>query len=120
MILPVKIFAGDVEFDSRYITSVSHDEMFVVTYFSTKIEESTGVLTVALPYTSLEPIKQKLTSTVSHDEQKASFSWMSTLKNISPLLMPTSVWNWKEKGHCPRSAEYENRRSSSFESVHWR
>ena len=86
VILPVKIFAGDVEFDSRYITSVSHDEMFVVTYFSTKIEESTGVLTVALPYTSLEPIKQKLTSTVSHDEQKASFSWMSTLKEYIPVI----------------------------------
>ncbi len=86
IILPVKIYVGEVEFDSRYITSVSHDEMFVVTYFSTKIEESTGVLTLALPYTSLEPIKQKLTSTVSHDEQKASYSWMSNLKEYIPLI----------------------------------
>ncbi|MGA1875805.1 MAG: flagellar motor switch protein FliM [bacterium] len=78
-IIPVKIFPGDVEFDSRYITSVSQDEMFVVTYFSTKIEESSGVLTLALPYTSLEPIKQKLTSTVSHDEQKINYSWLNQL-----------------------------------------
>lgn len=80
IILSVKMFAGDIEFDSRYITSVSHDEMFVVTYFSTKIEDSTGVLTLALPYTTLEPIKQKLTSTVSHDEQKINYSWMNNLK----------------------------------------
>jgi len=84
IILPVSIDAGDIEFDSRYITSVSHDEMFVVTYFSTKIEESSGVLTLALPYTTLEPIKQKLTSTVGHDEQKANFSWMSSLKEYLP------------------------------------
>ena len=86
IILPVKIYPGEVEFDSRYITSVSHDEMFVVTYFSTKIEESTGVLTLALPYTSLEPIKQKLTSTVGHDEQKANYSWMSSLKEYIPYI----------------------------------
>ena len=86
IILPVKIYVGEVEFDSRYITSVSHDEMFVVTYFSTKIEESTGVLTLALPYTSLEPIKQKLTSTVSHDEQKTNYSWMSNLKEYIPQI----------------------------------
>lgn len=86
IILPVKIYVGEVEFDSRYVTSVSHDEMFVVTYFSTKIEESTGVLTLALPYTSLEPIKQKLTSTVSHDDQKTSYSWMSNLKEYIPLI----------------------------------
>ena len=80
IILPVRIYAGEVEFDSRYITSVSHDEMFVVTYFSTKIEEATGILTLALPYTTLEPIKQKLTTTVSHDEQKINYSWMNNLK----------------------------------------
>ncbi|MEW5800593.1 MAG: flagellar motor switch protein FliM [bacterium] len=86
IILSIKIFAGEVEFDSRYITSVSHDEMFVVTYFSTKIEESTGVLTCALPYTTLEPIKQKLTSTVSNDEQKTSYSWMNNLKEYLPQI----------------------------------
>jgi len=91
IILPVKIYTGEVEFDIRYITSVSPDEMFVVTYFSTKIEESTGVLTLALPYTSLEPIKQKLTSTstvntVGHDEQKATHSWMSSLKEYIPSI----------------------------------
>ena len=86
IILPVSIYPGEVEFDSRYITSVSHDEMFVVTYFSTKIEESTGVLTLALPYTSLEPIKQKLASTVGHDEQKTSYSWMSSLKEYIPSI----------------------------------
>lgn len=86
IILPVKIYTEEVEFDIRYITSVSHDEMFVVTYFSTKIEESTGVLTLALPYTGLEPIKQKLTSTVGHDEQKATHSWMSSLKEYIPSI----------------------------------
>ncbi|MEW6379313.1 MAG: flagellar motor switch protein FliM [bacterium] len=85
-VISVTIDVGDVEFDSRYITSVSHDEMFVVTYFSTKIEESNGVLTLALPYTTLEPIKQKLTSTVGHDEQKSSYSWMNNLKEYVPCI----------------------------------
>lgn len=86
IILPIKMYAGDVEFDSRYITSVTHDEMFVVTYFSTKIEEASGVLTLALPYTTLEPIKQKLTSTVSHDEEKVNYSWISNLKEYVPQI----------------------------------
>lgn len=80
IILPVRMSTGDVEFDARYITSFSHDEMFVVTYFSTRIEETNGVLTLALPYTTLEPIKQKLTSTVSHDEPKINQSWVNSLK----------------------------------------
>jgi flagellar motor switch protein FliM len=79
-IIPVKALPGEVEFDSRYITSVSQDEMFVVTYFSTRIEESSGVLILALPYTSLEPVKQKLTSTVNHDEQKINYSWLNHLR----------------------------------------
>jgi flagellar motor switch protein FliM len=85
-ILPVSICAGEVEFDSRYITSVSHDEMFVATYFSTKIEDSTGVLTMALPYTTLEPVKQKLTTTIGHDEQKTCYSWMNSLKEYLPQI----------------------------------
>lgn len=79
-IFPITIQTGDLEFDIRYISSVSHDEMFLVTYFSTKIEETTGILTLALPYITLEPIKQQLTNTVSHDEQKINYSWMNNMK----------------------------------------
>ena len=86
IILSVNIYPGEIEFDSRYITSVSHDEMFVVTYFSTKIEGTTGVLTLALPYTTLEPIKQKLTSTVSHDEPKINYSWLNSLKEYTQQI----------------------------------
>jgi len=83
IIFPIKIYAGDMEFDSRYITTVSHDEMFVVTHFSIKIEGADGSLTLALPYTTLEPIKQKLTSSViSHDEQKVNYSCMNNLKEF--------------------------------------
>ena len=79
-IFPVTIQTGDFEFDIRYFSSVSHDEMFIVTYFSTKIEETIGTLTLALPYTTLEPIKEQLTHTLSHEEQKINHSWMSTLE----------------------------------------
>ena len=69
-IFPIEIEALDIEFDPRFITSISMDEMLVCSYFSVNIEETKGILSIAIPYTVLEPIKQKLILSLTHDSEK--------------------------------------------------
>ncbi|MGA1868990.1 MAG: flagellar motor switch protein FliM [bacterium] len=79
-IIPIQIEALDIEFDPRFITSISMDEMLVCSYFSVNIEETKGILSIAIPYTVLEPIKQKLILTLSHDTEKSDTRWFPIIK----------------------------------------
>lgn len=67
---PIRIESLDVEFDPRFITSISMDDMLVCSHFSITIEETKGILSIAIPYTVLEPIKQKLILSISHEKSE--------------------------------------------------
>lgn len=78
----IQIESVDIEFDPRFITSISMDDMLVCTHFCITIEETKGILSIAIPYTVLEPIKQKLILAITHEKDHKDNRWIPIVHEI--------------------------------------
>jgi len=75
------------EVNPQFVWIVSPEEPIHKVVFEVEVEESTGDLTVALPYSMLQPIKEKLMS-VFLGTDEATKGWN---KRLQPLLMESKV-----------------------------
>jgi len=63
------------EVNPQFVTIVPADEIVVVINFELEMESSTGKVTLCFPYSSLEPIKEKLQGGTQGEQQNEDSVW---------------------------------------------
>ena len=70
------------EINPQFVGIVPPNEVVITTTFEVELENASGVITIVIPYATLEPIKQKLTAGYQSDEQtvSATGTWTDMIK----------------------------------------
>jgi flagellar motor switch protein FliM len=74
-ILPVSLSFVRSEVNPQFVTIVPDDDIVVVINFELEMENSTGKVTLCFPYSSLEPIKDKLQGGARSDQLEKDSVW---------------------------------------------
>ena len=79
-ILPVSLSFVRSEVNPQFVTIVPADDIVMVINFELEMENSTGKVTFCIPYSSLEPIKDKLQGGVQSDQLEKDSVWGDRLR----------------------------------------
>jgi len=79
-IQPVTLHFVRSEVNPQFATIVSSGDIVVIISFELEMENSTGKVILCFPYSSLEPIKDKLQGTVQSEQLEADSIWAERLK----------------------------------------
>jgi len=74
-ILPVSLNFVRSEVNPQFVTIVPADDIVVVINFELEMENSTGKVTLCFPYSSLQPIKDKLQGGTQSDQLEKDSVW---------------------------------------------
>jgi flagellar motor switch protein FliM len=74
-IQPVSLHHVRSEVNPQFATIVAPDDIVVIISFELELENSTGKVTFCIPYSSLEPIKDKLQGNVQSQQSEADSIW---------------------------------------------
>jgi flagellar motor switch protein FliM len=67
------------EINPQYVRTASPDDFILTLPFEVSLEEVTGMMTLCIPYSMIEPIKGKLCSGPQCDQPKVDPSWVGRL-----------------------------------------
>ena len=87
------------EVNPQFVGIVPPTDVVIATTFEVELENASGVITIVIPYATLEPIKQKLTTGYQTDQQVTDTTWtdvvakqlMDTMVHIKVLLGQTEI-----------------------------
>jgi len=70
------------EINPQFVGIVPPSEVVITTTFEIELENASGVITIVIPYATLEPIKQKLTAGYQSDQQTilSTGTWTDMIK----------------------------------------
>jgi len=70
------------EINPQFVGIVPPSEIVITTTFEVELENASGVITIVIPYATLEPIKQKLTAGYQSDQQTilSTGTWTEMIK----------------------------------------
>jgi flagellar motor switch protein FliM len=80
-ILPVSPQFVRSEVNPQFVTIVPADDIVVIINFELELENSTGKVTLCLPYAVLEPVKDKLQGLVQTDQLEVDSVWTERFRN---------------------------------------
>ncbi len=69
------------EVNPQFVRIIPMEDLVVVVDFELELDSSLGVITFCLPYSAIEPIREKLRSRFQDDEMKLDHQWISRMKN---------------------------------------
>lgn len=78
------------EINPQFVGIVPPNEVVITTTFEVELENASGVISIVIPYATLEPIKQKLTAGYQSDQQ-AIMSTGTWSEMIKTQLLNTTV-----------------------------
>lgn len=94
---PVSLHFVRSEVNPQFATIVSSDDIVVIISFELEMENSTGKITLCIPYSALEPIKNKLQDAIQSEQLEAD-NMGQELKELKKIVkQSTSSY---EGGRC--------------------
>lgn len=85
---PIKTIFTRSEMDPQFAGIVTPDDIVIVCKFQVELENGSGAISICIPYSSLEPIKNKLKSRYRGEQIEIDRSWQ---KYIREKILSTHV-----------------------------
>jgi flagellar motor switch protein FliM len=85
------------EINPQFVSIVSPSDLVITVSFGMEIEQFTGMFTLCIPYSMMEPIKGKLYSGYQSDQLEVDHNW---IQRFSERLQSTEVGIVVELGGC--------------------
>jgi flagellar motor switch protein FliM len=73
---PVKIEHTRSEINPQFVSIVPPSDLVITVPFGIEIEQFTGIITLCIPYSNIEPIKAKLYSGFQSDQLEVDDNWI--------------------------------------------
>lgn len=80
-LLDIRIVYQRSEINPQFVQIVAPTDVVVVIQFEIEVEYSSGVLTVCMPYSTLEPIRDKLQAGFQSEQLEVDNAWVERLRN---------------------------------------
>jgi len=90
------------EVNPQFATIVPPTDLVIVSKFELELEQSSGTISLCLPYAMIEPIRNKLSAGFQSDALEVDNTWRSRLKSI---IMSSAIELVVELGNAEISAE---------------
>lgn len=91
-VYPIKTKYLRSEINPQYAQILSSNDLIVINPLFLEIEQSSGTINVCLPYSSLEPIKEKFCTTYQMEQNKVDESWRQRiLENLQQTEVVITV-----------------------------
>ena len=101
-IYPVELEYQRSEMQPQFANIATPNEIVVSTSFTLELGDTTGSIHICIPYSTLEPIRDILYSTVQGDSAEPDRRWVNLLKN---QIQDAEVELVAELGHSPATVE---------------
>ena len=101
-IYPVELEYQRSEMQPQFASIATPSEIVVATSFTLEIGESTGTVHFCVPYSTLEPIRDTLYSTIQGDSAEPDRRWVNLLKH---QIQAAEVELVAELAHAPATVE---------------
>ena len=91
-LLDVSIVYQRSEINPQFVQIVSPTDVVVVIQFEIEVEYSSGILTLCMPYSTLEPVRERLQAGFQSEQLEADRGWVDRLrKNIAKAQAEVGV-----------------------------
>ena len=80
-LLDVKVSYQRSEMNPRFAQIVSPTEVVILIHFEIEVETSSGVVSLCIPYTALEPIREKLQAGFQSEQPEVDAVWSERLRD---------------------------------------
>ncbi len=74
------------EMNPQFVTIVPPSDIVITTVFELEIEDTTGTLTICIPYSNIEPIRSKLYAGFQTERLEVDSNWIRRLKKLITTL----------------------------------
>lgn len=87
-VFPLKIHYSRTEINPQFVAVVPPSDVVISTSFDVELEKMSGSIKLVIPYSTLEPIKSKLSMGFQSEQLEVDHIWIDRIKN---QLMATNV-----------------------------
>ncbi len=87
-VYPLKIGYSRTEINPQFVAVVAPSDVVIATTFDIELEKVSGTIKIILPYSTLEPIKSKLSVGFQSEQLEVDFIWINRIKE---KIMGTSA-----------------------------
>ncbi len=101
-IYPIELVFQRSEMLPQFATIASHSELVVTTTFSMEIGDSSGVVSLCLPYAALEPIRHVIHASAPGESANSDGRWLSVMKG---QIQEAELELVAELAHAPSTVE---------------
>jgi len=96
-VFPIKIHYSRTEINPQFVAVVPPSDVVISTAFDVELEKMSGSIKLVIPYSTLEPIKSKLSVGFQNEQLEVDHIWINRIKN---QIMNTSVNLSVNMGNC--------------------
>ncbi|KAB8036218.1 flagellar motor switch protein FliM [Silvanigrella paludirubra] len=96
-VFPLRITYSRTEINPQFVAIVPPSDVVISTAFDVELEKMSGSIKLVFPYSTLEPIKSKLSVGFQNEQLEVDHIWINRIKT---QLMGTSVNLICNMGHC--------------------
>ena len=79
-VYPLKIGYSRTEINPQFVAVVPPSDVVIATTFDVELEKMSGTIKIVIPYSTLEPIKQKLSVGFQSEHLEVDFVWINRIK----------------------------------------
>jgi flagellar motor switch protein FliM len=96
-VFPLKVHYSRTEINPQFVAVVPPSDVVISTAFDVELEKMSGSIKLVVPYSTLEPIKSKLSVGFQNEQLEVDHIWINRIKN---QLMGTNVNVRVQLGEC--------------------
>jgi flagellar motor switch protein FliM len=96
-VFPIKIHYSRTEINPQFVAVVPPSDVVISTAFDVELEKMSGSIKLVIPYSTLEPIKSKLSVGFQNEQLEVDHIWINRIKN---QIMHTNVNVSVNMGSC--------------------
>ncbi len=79
-VYPLKIGYSRTEINPQFVAVVPPSDVVIATTFDVELEKVSGTIKIVMPYSTLEPIKSKLSVGFQSEQLEVDFIWINRIK----------------------------------------
>ena len=79
-VYPLKVGYSRTEINPQFVAIVSPSDVVIATTFDIELEKVSGTLKLVIPYSTLEPIKSKLSVGFQSEQLEVDFIWINRIR----------------------------------------
>ena len=87
-VYPLKVGYSRTEINPQFVAIVPPSDVVIATTFDVELEKVSGTIKIVIPYSTLEPIKSKLSVGFQSEQLEVDFIWINRIKE---KIMQTSA-----------------------------